>query len=73
MRVGPEPRLGRRQWDSTGPGIRCYPVAACARFVVDRAIPLRRIYTHRFRLEQAEEAYKLFDTQTTGKAAFVFD
>ena len=43
----------------------------CARFVVDRKIPLRRLVTHRFRLEQAAEAYRLFDTQTTGKGVFV--
>jgi (R,R)-butanediol dehydrogenase/meso-butanediol dehydrogenase/diacetyl reductase len=30
--------------------------AECARFVVDRAIPLHRIYTHRFRLEEAAQA-----------------
>jgi threonine dehydrogenase-like Zn-dependent dehydrogenase len=46
--------------------------AACARFVVDRQVPLRRLLTHRFRLDQAAEAYKLFDTQTTGKGVFVF-
>jgi threonine dehydrogenase-like Zn-dependent dehydrogenase len=44
----------------------------CARFVADRKIPLERLLTHRFRLEQADEAYKLFDTQTTGKGVFVF-
>ena len=44
----------------------------CARFVVDRRVPLRRLLTHRFRLEQAGEAYRLFDTQTTGKGVFVF-
>jgi threonine dehydrogenase-like Zn-dependent dehydrogenase len=44
----------------------------CARFVADRKIPLKRLLTHRFRLEQADEAYKLFDTQTTGKGVFVF-
>lgn len=47
--------------------------AECARFVVDRAIPLHRIYTHRFKLDDAAEAYGLFDTQTTGKGAFIFD
>src|SRR2546425_862115 len=44
----------------------------CARFVANRKIPLKRLLTHRFRLEQADEAYKLFDTQTTGKGVFVF-
>jgi (R,R)-butanediol dehydrogenase/meso-butanediol dehydrogenase/diacetyl reductase len=44
----------------------------CARFVADRAIPLKRLLTHRFRLDQADEAYRLFDTQTTGKGVFTF-
>jgi threonine dehydrogenase-like Zn-dependent dehydrogenase len=44
----------------------------CARFVADRKIPLKRLLTHRFRLDQAEEAYRLFDTQTTGKGVFMF-
>jgi threonine dehydrogenase-like Zn-dependent dehydrogenase len=45
--------------------------AECARFIVDRKVPLGRLITHRFRLAQAAEAYRLFDTQTTGKGAFV--
>jgi hypothetical protein len=32
-----------------------------------------RVFTHRFRLEQAEEAYRLFDTQTTGTGVFTFE
>jgi threonine dehydrogenase-like Zn-dependent dehydrogenase len=44
----------------------------CARFVADRKVPLGRLLTHRWRLDQAEEAYRLFDTQTTGKGVFVF-
>lgn len=46
--------------------------AECARFIVRRKVPLGRLLTHRFRLEQAAEAYRLFDTQTTGKGVFVF-
>jgi threonine dehydrogenase-like Zn-dependent dehydrogenase len=45
----------------------------CARFIVKRRVPLSRLLTHRFRLAQAAEAYRLFDTQTTGKGVFVFD
>ena len=44
----------------------------CARFIADRKIPLKKLLTHRFRLEQADEAYRLFDTQTTGKGVFTF-
>src|SRR5881296_4705935 len=43
----------------------------CARFIAERKIPLKRLLTHRFTLEQAEQAYRLFDTQTTGKGVFV--
>jgi threonine dehydrogenase-like Zn-dependent dehydrogenase len=44
----------------------------CARFIAERKVPLGRLLTHRFRLDQADEAYRLFDTQTTGKGVFVF-
>jgi threonine dehydrogenase-like Zn-dependent dehydrogenase len=46
--------------------------AECACFIARRRIPLARLLTHRFKLEQAAEAYRLFDTQTTGKGVFVF-
>ena len=42
----------------------------CARFVADRKIPLGRIFTDHFRLDQCVDAYKRFDTQTTGKGVF---
>lgn len=45
--------------------------AECARFIVDQGIDLARLLTHKFSLDEAEEAYKLFDTQTTGKGVFV--
>ena len=46
--------------------------AECARFIAERNIPVDRLFTHRYSLEQAAEAYRLFDTQTTGKGVFVF-
>jgi threonine dehydrogenase-like Zn-dependent dehydrogenase len=46
--------------------------AECARFIADRRIPLKRLLTHRFKLDEAAEAYRLFDTQTTGKGVFLF-
>lgn len=44
-----------------------------ANWVVDREIPLKNIITHRFPLDKAEEAFKLFDAATTGKVVFVWD
>ena len=44
--------------------------AECARFIVDRKLPLKKLVTHRFKLSDAEAAYKLFDGQTIGKGVF---
>jgi threonine dehydrogenase-like Zn-dependent dehydrogenase len=45
--------------------------AECAEFVADHSIDVEQLFTHRWKLEQAEDAYKLFDTQTTGKAVIL--
>jgi len=45
--------------------------ADCAEFVADRKIDVDSLFTHEFTLDQADEAYKLFDTQTTGKGVFL--
>ena len=39
----------------------------CADFCAARELPIDALFTHAFPLEEAEEAYRLFDTQTTGK------
>ena len=41
--------------------------AACAQFIADRGVDVDRLFTHRWKLGQAVEAYQLFDSQTTGK------
>jgi threonine dehydrogenase-like Zn-dependent dehydrogenase len=46
--------------------------AECARFVADNDIDLERIFSHRWKLDQVDEAYRVFDTQSTGKAVIVF-
>jgi threonine dehydrogenase-like Zn-dependent dehydrogenase len=43
----------------------------CAQFIVDHKIDLDPLLTHRFKMDEAEAAYQLFDTQTTGKGVFV--
>ena len=45
--------------------------AECASFVADRKIAVGYLFTHRWRLEQAEDAYRVFDQQTSGKGVFV--
>ena len=46
--------------------------AECARFIAERGIDGEALFTHRFKLDEAEAAYTLFDTQTTGKGVFEF-
>jgi threonine dehydrogenase-like Zn-dependent dehydrogenase len=41
--------------------------ADCARYIADRGIDIDRLFTHKWKLEQAEEAYQLFDKQSSGK------
>jgi threonine dehydrogenase-like Zn-dependent dehydrogenase len=45
--------------------------ADCAEFVADNKVDVDKLFTHRWKLEQAEEAYRLFDQQTTGKAVIL--
>ena len=46
--------------------------AECARYVAERGIDVDHLFTQRYSsLDEAEEAYRLFDTQTTGKGVFL--
>jgi threonine dehydrogenase-like Zn-dependent dehydrogenase len=44
----------------------------CARFAVDNGIDVDALFSHRWKLDQADEAYRVFDTQSTGKGVIVF-
>jgi threonine dehydrogenase-like Zn-dependent dehydrogenase len=43
----------------------------CARFVVDRGVDVDALFTERWSLDRAEEAYELFEKQTSGKGVFI--
>jgi 2-desacetyl-2-hydroxyethyl bacteriochlorophyllide A dehydrogenase len=45
--------------------------AECADFIAARKIDIDRLFTHRWTLDQAEEAYRLFDRQSAGKGVFL--
>ena len=45
--------------------------ADCARFVADHKIDVDRLFTEHWQLAQADEAYRLFDQQTSGKGVFL--
>jgi len=44
---------------------------ACAEFIVDRGIDLDALFTDRWRLDQAAEAYQAFNRQSGGKGVFL--
>ena len=44
----------------------------CARFIADNRIPLEKIFTHRWKLDQVQEAYRVFDAQSSGKGVIEF-
>ena len=46
--------------------------AECARFIVENEIDVDALFTDRYTLSQAEEAYTVFDRQQTGKGVFEF-
>lgn len=47
--------------------------SACADFVMERNVNVDALFTHEFRLDQAKEAYALFDQKKIGKGVFLFD
>jgi propanol-preferring alcohol dehydrogenase len=48
-------------------------LSECARFIVDRQVPLHRLITHTFALDEAARAFQLFEQGNTGKCVFVWD
>ena len=45
--------------------------ADCANYIADRKLPMEKLFTDRWSLDQAEEAYRHFDTKVTGKGVFL--
>jgi (R,R)-butanediol dehydrogenase / meso-butanediol dehydrogenase / diacetyl reductase len=46
-------------------------LADCIRFIADHGLPVDKLFTGRWRLDQADEAYKAFDKQAAGKGVFL--
>jgi len=46
--------------------------AECTQFIVDNEIDVDALFTDRYTLSQAKEAYTIFDRQQTGKGVFEF-
>ena len=48
-----------------------YGQAECADFVAEKNLDVDKLFTHKWSLNQAVEAYKLFDNQSDGKGVFI--
>jgi len=46
-------------------------LADCAAFIAERKIDVDALFTHEFKLDDADAAYKLFDQQNMGKGVFL--
>jgi threonine dehydrogenase-like Zn-dependent dehydrogenase len=68
----PNAYLRRQITVSTSWSMSIVHQADCARFIARHRLPVDDLFSDRWRLDQAEEAYTKFDSQTSGKAAFVF-
>lgn len=44
-----------------------------ARFVIDNEVPVEKLITHRFSLDEAPTAFRMFDKRETEKAIFTWD
>jgi threonine dehydrogenase-like Zn-dependent dehydrogenase len=42
-------------------------------FIIRKSIPVDKLVTHTFRLDQAESAFRMFDERKTEKAVFIWD
>ncbi len=71
--INPSDQLIRKQLTLIGSWyFNISEYADIARFIVDRKIPLERLVTHTFTLDEAPTAFRLFDERKTEKAVFVF-
>ena len=43
----------------------------CANFVLERGVDVDALFTHRWRLDDAHEAYALAEQQSAGKGVFI--
>ena len=72
VRINVSPELLRRQMTVMGSWtFSTTGQAECAAFVAAKGLDVGQLYTHRWTLDRAEEAYRLFDQGVGGKGVFL--
>jgi threonine dehydrogenase-like Zn-dependent dehydrogenase len=70
--LNPTPDIIHKQLTIFGSWTFSLPLLAEAiRFVVERRVPLGKLITRRYRLDQADEAFREFEAGSVGKSVFV--
>ncbi|EIJ78114.1 putative zinc-type alcohol dehydrogenase-like protein [Bacillus methanolicus PB1] len=72
--IHPSPQLIRKQVTLIGSWY--FPIQEyeeIAEFIVRKNLPVEKLVTHKFKLEEAETAFRLFDERKTEKAVFVWE
>ena len=64
--------IGRIKADIAAKGIKFFDEIDQSKLAADAGIKLDRIFTHRWKLDQAAEAYRVFDAQSSGKGVIEF-
>lgn len=44
----------------------------CAEFIARKGVDVDKVFSDQWTINQAEDAYKAFDSQSSGKGVFVF-
>jgi threonine dehydrogenase-like Zn-dependent dehydrogenase len=72
--INPSDQLIRKQLQVIGAWY--FPLSEfqeISEFIVSRKIPVEKMITHRFSIDQAADAFRMFDERKTEKAVFVWD
>jgi threonine dehydrogenase-like Zn-dependent dehydrogenase len=72
--INPSDQLIRKQLQVIGAWY--FPLSEfqeISEFIVNRKIPVEKMITHRFSIDQAADAFRMFDERKTEKAIFVWD
>ncbi|WP_020619779.1 zinc-dependent alcohol dehydrogenase family protein [Paenibacillus daejeonensis] len=74
LTINPSDQLIRKQ--ITVMGSWYFPIFEydeITRFILDRKLPVEKLVSHTFKLEEAEQAFRMFDARETEKAVFVWE
>ncbi|GAB2701697.1 zinc-dependent alcohol dehydrogenase family protein [Paenibacillus thermoaerophilus] len=74
LTINPSNQLIRKQITVMGSWyFPIYEYDEIARFIIDRKLPVEKLVSHTFRLDEAATAFRMFDERKTEKAVFVWD